>query len=62
MKKTRHDSNVAAVNSQGLISKPEVNRVSIDTLLKGAHEMVIEHAGEEYRLRITSKGKLILTK
>ena len=25
-------------------------------------ELVIEHAGEEYRLRITSTGKLILTK
>ncbi|PPD32671.1 MAG: hemin transporter HemP [Methylomonas sp.] len=26
------------------------------------HEIVIEHNGEEYRLRITSNGKLILTK
>ena len=27
-----------------------------------AHEVVIEHAGEEYRLRLTRQGKLILTK
>jgi hemin uptake protein HemP len=26
------------------------------------HEIVILHAGEAYRLRITSNGKLILTK
>lgn len=25
-------------------------------------EVIIEHDGEEYRLRLTSKGKLILTK
>ena len=27
-----------------------------------AREVVIEHAGEEYRLRLTRQGKLILTK
>jgi hemin uptake protein HemP len=31
-------------------------------LMGGARELIIEHAGEEYRLRITGKGKLILTK
>jgi hemin uptake protein HemP len=30
--------------------------------MSGARELIIEHAGEEYRLRITGKGKLILTK
>jgi len=39
-----------------------LQRVSSCDLLKDAREMVIEHAGEEYRLRLTSKGKLILTK
>lgn len=39
-----------------------INRVPVDALLRGQKELVIEHAGEEYRLRITSKGKLILTK
>lgn len=37
-------------------------RVRCIDLLRGARELVIEHAGEEYRLRITGKGKLILTK
>jgi hemin uptake protein HemP len=31
-------------------------------LFGNAHEIVIEHAGEEYRLRLTRQGKLILTK
>ncbi|MCI0733027.1 MAG: hemin uptake protein HemP [Methylococcaceae bacterium] len=31
-------------------------------LFGGAREVVIEHAGEEYRLRLTRQGKLILTK
>lgn len=31
-------------------------------LLGTAREVVIEHAGEEYRLRLTRQGKLILTK
>lgn len=31
-------------------------------LFAGAREIVIEHVGEEYRLRITQLGKLILTK
>lgn len=31
--------------------------------LLGAHgELIIEHAGQEYRLRCTRSGKLILTK
>jgi hemin uptake protein HemP len=31
-------------------------------IFKGLREVVIEHNGAEYRLRITSSGKLILTK
>ena len=37
-------------------------RLSSDELMAGKREIVIEHGGEEYRLRITSKEKLILTK
>jgi hemin uptake protein HemP len=33
-----------------------------EDVLKGAREVVIQHAGEAYRLRLTSNGKLILTK
>ncbi len=43
-------------------SQPELHRLSTARLFKGTRELIIEHAGEEYRLRITGKGKLILTK
>jgi hemin uptake protein HemP len=31
-------------------------------LLEGGRELVIDHAGVEYRLRLTRNDKLILTK
>lgn len=37
-------------------------RVSSEELLAGSRELLIAHEGEEYRLRLTSKSKLILTK
>ena len=36
-------------------------RVRSEDLLKGAVEILIEHHGREYRLRVTQNGKLILT-
>ena len=39
----------------------QVNRVSSETLLGAKKELVIVHAGREYRLRLTQNGKLILT-
>ena len=33
-----------------------------DELLKGMREVLIEHLGEYYRLRLTRNGKLILQK
>jgi len=41
---------------------PEVPRVSSEELLKGGRELLIEHAGQIYRLRLTRHGKLILNK
>lgn len=37
-------------------------RLSSIDLFSGARELVIDHAGDQYRLRRTSQGKLILTK
>ncbi len=37
-------------------------RIDIHELLGGGRELRILHGGEEYRLSLTSKGKLILTK
>ncbi|MBN9086352.1 MAG: hemin uptake protein HemP [Reyranella sp.] len=37
-------------------------RISTDRLMGGRREIVLQHGLEEYRLRITSAGKLLLTK
>ncbi|MCK9395056.1 MAG: hemin uptake protein HemP [Methylobacter sp.] len=37
-------------------------RLHSTELFGAGREVVIEHAGEEYRLRLTRQGKLILTK
>jgi len=39
----------------------EVKRVTSESLLGAKKELVIMHAGREYRLRLTQNGKLILT-
>lgn len=39
-----------------------LNRVDSDRLLSGGRELVIDHAGQEYHLRLTRNDKLILTK
>ncbi|WP_201401707.1 hemin uptake protein HemP [Kaistia sp. 32K] len=36
--------------------------VSSADLLEGAREVIIRHVGEDYRLRLTRAGKLILNK
>ncbi len=36
-------------------------RVRSRDLLRDGGQLIIEHAGREYRLRVTSNGKLILT-
>ncbi len=51
-------------------AQPQVNRdksthrtrISSEQLFATQNEIVIEHQGDEYRLRITRNGKLILTK
>ncbi len=37
-------------------------RLDSEKLFAGAREVLIEHAGQEYRLRLTSQNRLILTK
>ena len=41
-------------------AQPE--RLRVSDLFKGARELILEHGGQDYRLRITAAGKLILTK
>ncbi len=37
-------------------------RLKVSELLEGEREAILEHGGQDYRLRITGNGKLILTK
>ena len=39
-----------------------VARVRSERLFNGRREIIIEHGTEEYRLRVTGGGKLLLTK
>lgn len=41
---------------------PSAAAVRSSDLLRGQREVLIQHAGETYRLRHTRNGKLILTK
>ncbi len=44
------------------ISSQPMRRIAVSDLLSGGREAVLLHDGDEYRLRLTSNGKLILTK
>jgi hemin uptake protein HemP len=44
-------------------AKPKpIKKIALRDLLEGGREAVLLHDGAEYRLRLTSNGKLILTK
>ncbi len=42
--------------------QPRPVRVVVSELLAGGREAILVHGGQDYRLRITANGKLILTK
>lgn len=44
------------------LSPPQRKRITTADLMQGAREIIVLHHGEEYLLRITKAGKLILTK
>jgi len=54
-----HRQSVVIVEQE---SVPERRRVSSSELFGAQNEILIEHNNDEYRLRITSNNKLILTK
>jgi hemin uptake protein HemP len=43
-------------------TSPDRLRIDSRRLLAGGRELVIDHAGQQYRLRLTRNDKLILTK
>lgn len=54
-----HDATASTWRAQ---APSALKRLHSDALLGGAREVEIEHQGAVYRLKITSLGKLILTK
>ncbi len=52
----------AATDERGITPSPSPIRIDLAKLLDGRREAIIVHNGEDYRLRVTSNGKLILTK
>ena len=56
------ESEIPSVQSTEVSARPGVRRLLAEALFGAARELVIEHGGDEYRLRITQAGKLILTK
>jgi len=65
MNKSSPIINLEQVNQYLAKSVPvavSVRQFNSQELFSGLKELVIHHAGEQYYLRLTSKGKLILTK
>lgn len=57
------DTAVACPACRVPLSAPrDVRRVDSRVLLEGSRELVIEHHGNRYHLRVTRSDKLILTK
>jgi len=56
-----HDVQVPSNRDPSPLAR-EPKRVSSEELIGPAREVLIRHAGCDYRLRITRQGKLILTK
>lgn len=60
--KKADDKAIATDSQRSDTGKPSgVKHVKSETLMGERKELVIEHAGREYILRITQNGKLILT-
>jgi hemin uptake protein HemP len=62
--RTMHDVQFSQIRNAVPATAParELKRVSTEDLIGPAREVLIRHAGCDYRLRITRQGKLILTK
>jgi hemin uptake protein HemP len=42
--------------------KPVLPRIESSSLFNNVREIIIDHMGQEYHLRVTNQGKLLLTK
>lgn len=57
-----HSEAAGDTPASGTKNKRIRRSVTSDELMGDANELIIHHAGEEYRLTITKQAKLILTK
>lgn len=58
MAQSSKDSTPPAAADRGAAT----DRFDASALFKGSREIILLHLGEDYQLRVTAKGKLILTK
>lgn len=52
----------AVGDAHSMPSHSGLRRIATRDLLGADREIILEHEGAEYRLRVTSNGRLILTK
>jgi hemin uptake protein HemP len=57
----RNDPKKPTPAATGVSRSDTAARTTSEALLGAARELIIEHHGREYRLRLTQQGKLILT-
>ncbi len=56
------DVNQSEIHGEPGARQQSLPRLRSTDLLSGSREAIIEHGQDQYRLRLTSNGKLILTK
>ncbi|HBN74417.1 MAG TPA: hemin uptake protein HemP [Planctomycetaceae bacterium] len=57
-----NDNDLPPQSPQNNASSTEKDRISFSELSRGKREVLLEHEGQLYRLRLTRNGKLILNK
>jgi len=57
------DTDKAGTEGERTVAKRSgPTRYLVSELMRGEREVILEHRGQDYRLRITEAGKLILSK
>jgi hemin uptake protein HemP len=62
LKNNLNKSNEIVTSAQSNKQESAYRTMTSEDLFAGRREMLIKHASESYRLRITNQGKLFLTK
>lgn len=62
MSETEQSKDPRALSKNESRQQTKTVRMRVSDLLADSREAILEHNGQEYRLRITASGKLLLTK